>query len=161
MRDRHTTLVAASAAGVWSEVERIGGATGWHIPSVVWEVRGVVDRALGGPGHTRWRGSEPLAPGVRVDSWVVEGLAHTRTSEEVVLRSLMKLPGTALLLIGVEDGPRPDTSWLKYTVLFTPSGLLGVIYWAVSWPAHVLVFWAMHQGLARAAERCHREGGMR
>lgn len=152
-QDRHTSRVAATAEELWTEVEQIGGENGWHIPEILWRTRGKADQVVGGPGHTKHRDAGPLAPGVRVDSWVVEKVEHERGRDEVVLRSAMKLPGEAFLIITVEDGPTPTSSVLHSTARFTPSGLLGLGYWAGAWAAHTTVFWAMHRGLADAAEQ--------
>lgn len=150
--DRHTSRVEATAEQTWTEVERLGGETGWHIPEILWRTRGLADRVLGGPGHAPRRDPGGLAPGCQVDSWVVEQVEHEPGHDEVVLRSTMRLPGQALLVITVEDGPTPTTSVLSHTARFTPSGLLGLGYWGGMWPAHAAAFLAMHRGLARAAE---------
>ena len=152
-QDRHASAVGVSAQELWAEVEQIGGETGWHIPDVLWKTRGVADLVVGGPGHRQRRDPGPLAPGVRIDSWVVDTVVHEPGRDEVVLRSTMKLPGEAFLVITVENGPTPQTSVLRYTARFTPSGLLGLGYWGAAWPAHLVVLRAMHRGLIEAAEQ--------
>lgn len=154
--DRHSGQVAARAEEVWTEVEKVGGQTGWHVPDILWRTRGAADRVVGGPGHTHRRDPGPLTTGARVDSWVIEQVVHEAGRDEVTLRSQMRLPGEALLIITVEDGPTPTTSVLTYTARFTPSGLLGLGYWGGMWAAHAAVFRAMHRGLATTAETRHQ-----
>ncbi len=150
--DRHESVVQTTPDQVWAEVEQLGGEHGWHIPDVLWRTRGLLDRVVGGPGHLVHRGPGPLEPGVQVDSWVVAQVEHRTGHDEVVLRSTMRLPGEAILVITVQPGPDEGTTRLTQTARFTPSGLLGLGYWGSMWPAHTAAFLAMHRGLARAAE---------
>lgn len=150
--DRHRAEVDAPPEVVWSHVEQIGGEHGWHVPDILWQARGLVDRAVGGRGHAKHRDPGPLQVGMQVDSWVVAYVRRDEHGGEVALRSLMRLPGEALLIIGVEPGSRPGASVLTQTARFTPSGLAGLAYWGGMWPAHTAAFLAMHRGLAHAAE---------
>lgn len=149
--DHHQGSVPASVDQVWAEIENLGGETGWHVPDVFWEARGLIDRAVGGRGHTRLRSEGPLEVGSRVDSWVVESITSTGPTRELVLRSRMKVPGTALMILSVAPGESNPSSVLTQRARFTPSGLAGLGYWGALWPAHTAIFLAMHRGLSSAA----------
>ena len=151
--DPRSAPVDASVAQTWAEVERLGGRTGWHVPDVLWRTRGLFDRAIGGPGHPRRRDPGPLTPGMRVDSWRVERVRRTPQRAAVEFVTTMKLPGTAALIILVEQGADPQRSIVHYTVRFAPASRWGLAYWYLSYPAHAAVFAAMQAGLVRAAER--------
>ena len=104
------------------------------------------------------RDADLLRPGDPVDSWLVEQVEPGR---RLVLRSRMRLPGTARLeLVAVE--PAPDgRSRLVQRVEFVPSGRAGTAYWGVVAPLHRPVFARLLAGLARAAERAARDLGSR
>ena len=42
---------------------------------------------------------------------------------------------------------------IRQTAIFDPTGLAGLVYWYVVYPAHALVFRGMLGGIAAAAER--------
>ncbi len=145
----HTSTVKAPVERVWAEVEQLGGEHGWHIPDVLWKARGLMDRVVGGKGHSAHRDSGPLREGMRIDSWEVLKLEPGRSLH---LRSRMKVPGTALMVITVEPGKRPNTTALTHEAKFTPVGLAGLGYWGALWAGHTPTFIAMHRGVAKAAE---------
>lgn len=150
--DRHSGTVDASVDQIWAEIEKLGGEDGWHVPDILWEGRGLLDRAVGGRGHTKQRTPGPLAAGSTIDSWVVESVTATGSDRELVLRSRMKLPGQALMILNV-SGSENGSPTLTQTARFTPSGLGGLGYWGALWPAHTAVFLAMHRGLAKSAAK--------
>ncbi|MGB7450438.1 MAG: DUF2867 domain-containing protein [Ornithinimicrobium sp.] len=147
--DEHRSTVNASPERVWAQVEQLGGERGWHVPDFLWRVRGLMDRAVGGQGHVARREPGPLREGMRVDSWVVESLAPGRS---VTLRSRMKAPGQARMILAVDDGSRPDEAVLTQQAEFIPAGLPGLTYWGGLWAGHKPTFAAMHRGLVKAAE---------
>ena len=54
-------------------IERIGGNTGWYYGNWLWQVRGIIDRLLGGVGMGRGRRDpDKLRVGDVVDCWRVE-----------------------------------------------------------------------------------------
>ena len=48
--ERRERLVGAPPERVFAEVERLGGDAGWPYSNVLWWIRGLVDRLLGGVG---------------------------------------------------------------------------------------------------------------
>ena len=58
---------------------RIGGNTGWYSADWLWELRGFLDRLVGGVGLTRGRRSgEELWPGDALDFWRVVAVDRPR-----------------------------------------------------------------------------------
>ena len=100
VRVRHSTRHAASSCG--AAVERIGGDHGWYSSDFLWEVRGLLDRLVGGVGLRRGRRDpDVLAVGDVVDFWRVEERLPPRLLR---LRAEMKNPGLAWLEFSVEAG---------------------------------------------------------
>jgi uncharacterized protein YbjT (DUF2867 family) len=150
--ERRQRAVAAPPAQVFAEVERIGGAAGWPYANILWLVRGLMDRLVGGvgmrlgrrdPGHVR--------VGDALDFWRVE---EVRPPTLLRLRAEMKVPGRAWLqyeVVEIEGGSR-----LVQTAFFEPKGLPGLAYWYLLYPIHGLIF----RGTVRIlAERARQRGG--
>ena len=154
--DERTTVVAASPECLWEVVEGIGGENGWYSWPLAWTVRGLLDRASGGPGLRRGR-RDPHAVqvGDAVDFWRVE---ERRRGELLRLRAEMRLPGLAWLELRVERDERGGTVF-RQRALFHPRGLLGQLYWWSVTPFHGAVFGSMQRNVARAAEQRHEALG--
>ncbi|MBM9463480.1 SDR family oxidoreductase [Aeromicrobium sp. YIM 150415] len=147
--DERTREVHASPEHLWQVIDGIGGDNGWYSWSLAWEVRGLVDRFLGGPGLRRGRrDSARMRVGDAVDFWRVE---ETDGHAFVRLRAEMKLPGLAWLemRVGQADG---GTTTFHHRAIFHPKGLLGHLYWWSIYPFHGIVFGGMQRNIARAAE---------
>ena len=99
-RERETT---ASPAALWQVIEGIGGERGWYSFPLAWEVRGLMDRAVGGVGLRRGRRDpDRLMVGESLDFWRVE----ERIPEQLLrLRAEMRLPGLAWLEMTRRRGP--------------------------------------------------------
>ncbi|MEO8107272.1 MAG: SDR family oxidoreductase [Actinomycetes bacterium] len=142
-RERETS---ASPSALWSVIEGVGGERGWYSFPLAWEVRGWMDRAVGGVGLRRGR-RDPnrLMVGESLDFWRVE----ERIPEEVLrLRAEMRLPGLAWLEMSVEAEP----TTYRQRATFHPRGLWGHAYWWLVAPFHGIVFGSMVRNIVRAAE---------
>ncbi|MGY1690144.1 SDR family oxidoreductase [Geodermatophilus sp. SYSU D01105] len=147
--DERTRATDAAPADLWRVVEGIGGDTGWYSFPLAWEVRGWLDRAVGGVGLRRGRRSpRDLYVGDALDFWRVEELEEGRLLR---LRAEMRVPGLAWLEFHVEqEGGRTR---LRQKATFRPHGLFGHLYWWVLVPFHGFVFGAMARNICRAAEQ--------
>ena len=149
--DRRVMETAAPPEAVWSAVCSLGGRNGYYAADWLWQVRGIMDRLVGGPGLRRGRRSvDELRLGDALDFWRVCAIDPPRHLE---LRAEMKLPGVATLRF--ELSPRPSGApgtTLTMTAQFRPRGLLGIAYWYSVLPLHGIVFKGMLRGLVRAAE---------
>lgn len=154
--DRHEIHVDAGPEEVFRAVCRIGGGNGWYAGDVLWRIRGLLDRLVGGPGLRRGRNDpEEIAYGDALDFWRVTGLERNR---HLALRAEMKLPGEAMLAFDVEDlAPAGEKcTRLVQTARFQPRGLLGLLYWYAVLPFHGFVFRGMLEGIRREAEGATR-----
>lgn len=146
--DVRTVSTSAPPAQVFAAVERIGGETGWYSASVLWRIRGLVDRIVGGVGLRRGRRDpEHLSVGDAVDFWRVEEIVPGHL---VRLRAEMKMPGRAWLEFRVDDSSGKTA--LTQRAVFWPHGLLGHAYWWSIAPFHALVFPPMARHLVEHAE---------
>ena len=135
---------------VWQRVEAIGGEHGYSTATWAWELRGLLDRMIGGVGLRRGR-RDPnhLMPGEALDFWRVEKVERPTLLR---LRAEMKLPGLAWLeftLTPSESGG----SLLSQRALYHPRGLFGHLYWWLVAPMHGIVFPSMAKKLAGASAR--------
>lgn len=150
--DRRCVQVAAPCEVTFSTICRIGGENGYFAADWLWQLRGRLDRLVGGPGLRRGRRHPgKLAYGEAVDFWRVTAFEEGRRLE---LRAEMWLPGEATL--SFEVAPAPDAgSVLTQIARFKPRGLAGLAYWYSVVPLHRIVFRGMLLGAKRAAEQLH------
>jgi uncharacterized protein YbjT (DUF2867 family) len=148
--DRRSTEIDASAEVVFRALCKLGGENGYYCSPVLWRIRGVLDRLVGGPGLSRGRRSRDMvAYGDALDFWRV-----TRVKENCALelRAEMKLPGVAKLDFEIEDSSEtPGVAVLTQTATFLPRGILGHLYWLGVTPFHGPVFNGMLQGIRKQA----------
>ena len=141
--------VNADITQVWDVVEGIGGEHGWYSANWMWQIRGLMDRVVGGVGLRRGR-RDPnhLRVGDALDFWRVE--AHDPPTL-LRLRAEMKLPGLAWIEWRLQPAGRNRTH-LQQRAVFFPHGLSGHAYWWAVAPFHAFVFPPMIQGMAAEAE---------
>ena len=142
----------ATPAQLFQAVTSVGGERGWPSFRFLWEVRGLIDRLLGGSGLRRGR-RDPmrLRVGDALDFWRVEDVRPPDASGAAVLRlrAEMMVPGRAWLEFRID--PRDGGSRLTQRALFAPRGLLGRLYWLLMMPFHPLIFTTMARTLASQA----------
>ena len=151
--ERRERIVAAPAAALFRAAAGLGGARGWLAYDLLWRLRGLLDRLVGGVGLRRGRRDpDELRPGDVLDFWRVEAVEPDRLLR---LRAEMKVPGRAWLqfeaepLAAAADGsPRAR---LVQTAYYAPKGLFGLAYWWALYPLHTVIFSALADRLARRA----------
>jgi len=131
---------------------RIGGRQGWYAADWAWQLRGWLDRLVGGTGLRRGRRHpEELRPGDALDFWRV--LTADESERRLLLFAEMKVPGEAWLEFRIVPGDAGAAEpWiLQQTATFRPRGLMGRLYWFSVLPMHHIVFETMaRQIIARA-----------
>lgn len=111
----------------------VGGKRGWYYANFLWNLRGWIDKVLGGTGMSRrLKMDEDLQPGQRVGLWRV--LIADRAEQRLLLYAGMKLPGEAWLEF------RLDGDTLVQTATYRPLGLWGRAYWYLMLPFHHFIF---------------------
>ncbi|MBC3758552.1 SDR family oxidoreductase [Hyunsoonleella sp. SJ7] len=117
---------------IWS----IGGTNGWYYGTILWRVRGYIDKLFGGIGLRRGRTSPTeLDAGDALDFWRV--IYADKNKKKLLLYAEMRLPGEAWLEFKIEDHK------LKQTATFRPKGLWGRLYWYAVLPFHGFIFSGM------------------
>jgi uncharacterized protein YbjT (DUF2867 family) len=149
--DRREARTMATPGAVWAAVCSLGGERGYYAVDWLWQIRGIMDRLVGGPGLRRGRRSAgELLHGDALDFWRVTAIEPPRL---LVLTAEMWLPGVATLSFEVEPAGAADGgARLVMTARFRPRGLLGIAYWYSVLPLHGIVFRGMLRGLMREAE---------
>ena len=137
-------LQGLSPQKVYKAFTSIGGKSGWFDYDFLWEIRGIIDKMLGGVGLKRGRRSEcDLRVSDCLDFWKVVDI---KKDERLLLYAQMKLPGNAWLEFKIENDK------LIQSAYFYPKGLLGRLYWYILVPIHSLVFNNMIDSILKKAE---------
>lgn len=154
MTDERRVRSSAPPEAVFAAVSRIGGTQGYHSAKLLWEIRGVLDKLIGGIGLRRGRRHPyELAMGEVVDFWRVEAIERPNLLR---LRAEMKVPGAAWLEFRIDEFD--GGSRLIQRARFYPRGLSGRLYWSVLVPFHGLIFPRMARHLAAEGERLAARG---
>ncbi|RCK76890.1 MAG: putative nucleoside-diphosphate-sugar epimerase [Anaerolineae bacterium] len=146
--ERRQRIVPASPAQTFRTFSRLGGETGWLYLNLLWQIRGAIDRLVGGVGLRRGRRDpETARVGDAIDFWRVEAVEADR---RLLLRAEMKLPGKAWLQFEAFPYGEGQTR-LVQTAFFAPKGLSGLAYWYLLYPIHSLIFSGLIERLKRLA----------
>jgi uncharacterized protein YbjT (DUF2867 family) len=129
---------------VYQSFISIGGTNGWFDFDFLWEIRGIIDKMIGGVGLKRGRRSQcDLRISDCLDFWKVVDL---KQNERLLLFAQMKLPGMAWLEFKIKDNK------LIQSAYFYPKGLLGRLYWYALVPLHYFVFNNMIKSIIKKAK---------
>jgi uncharacterized protein YbjT (DUF2867 family) len=125
----------------------VGGERGWLYMGWAWDMRGWLDKAIGGVGIRRGRRHpDEVRTGESLDFWRVEEVQPDRLLR---LRAEMKLPGKAWLEFKSE--PQDGKTLFTVTAFFAPYGLFGFLYWYAMWLPHRFIFDGLTRRLASRA----------
>lgn len=128
---------------VFQAFTSIGGENGWFDFDFLWEIRGIIDKMIGGVGLTRGRRSQcDLRTGDCLDFWKVVDLQENK---RLLLFAQMKVPGLAWLEFNIKDDK------LIQSAYFYPKGVIGRLYWYILVPLHYFVFNNMIKGIIKKA----------
>ena len=124
----------------------IGGKRGWYYWNWIWNLRGFLDKVVGGVGSRRGRTSSiNISPGDAIDFWRV--LLADKINKRLLLYAEMKLPGEAWLEFKIVE--RDGKTFLSQIATFRPTGLWGRLYWAVMFPFHIFIFKGMAEQITK------------
>ena len=135
---------------IWNRLIRIGGETGYFYGSLLWKLRGFIDRIVGGAGLNRGRRHPvELGEGDALDFFRVLNMR-----EPILLRlfSEMKLPGEAILEFHILN-KADEAVELRIIARYTPRGLAGLFYWYLVYPFHNIVFKGMLKNIVLSINR--------
>ncbi len=144
--------IAAKPEEVWPVVAALGGGTGWYYGDFLWQMRGFMDRMVGGVGLRRGRRHPAeIRVGDALDFWRVLQLEPGR---RLRLLAEMKVPGEALLDFELRPiGPDGAYTEIIERSRFLPKGLWGLAYWYATYPFHILIFKGMLEKIAHQTGR--------
>jgi uncharacterized protein YbjT (DUF2867 family) len=138
--EEHGIDIPAIPEHVFPVVCQIGGKHGWNHANILWEIRGWIDRLLGGVGLQRGRRDlDHLRVGDSVDFWRVEKLELNR---ELLLRAEMITPGLSWLEFQLNPDENGGTR-LTLKAHFIPKPFWGNLYWMVLSSFHSYIFKGM------------------
>jgi uncharacterized protein YbjT (DUF2867 family) len=131
------------AQKVYQSFTSIGGENGWFAFDFLWEIRGFIDKMIGGVGLKRGRRSQcDLRISDCLDFWKVVDL---KENERLLLYAQMKLPGEAWLEFKIKDNK------LIQSAYFYPKGVFGRLYWYSLVPLHYFIFKNMINSIIKKA----------
>ncbi|WP_370086413.1 SDR family oxidoreductase [Ekhidna sp.] len=143
-KDIKTCAFERNPKEVIDNVWAIGGDRGWYYGNWLWEVRGFIDKLVGGVGLRRGRRSpNDLKGGDALDFWRV--LYANKEEGRLLLFAEMKLPGDAWLEFKIKK--QGNTNTFIQTATFRPLGLWGRLYWYLVLPFHGFIFKNMAKNL--------------
>tara|TARA_B100001146_G_scaffold57164_1_gene50197 strand:+ start:3793 stop:5241 length:1449 start_codon:yes stop_codon:yes gene_type:complete len=147
--EKRATLINASVQSVFNNFIALGGNRGWLYGNWLWQIRGVIDRIIGGVGLRRGRRNPTdLRIGDALDFWRVEDI---KLNKSLRLFAEMKLPGKAWLQFETIKLNNHQTT-LYQTAFFAPRGLIGLAYWYLLYPIHKLIFKGLSEKLKSSSE---------
>jgi uncharacterized protein YbjT (DUF2867 family) len=137
---------------VYSTFIGLGGKRGWLYLNKLWQLRGWLDRLLGGPGMRGRQDDNELQPGAIVDFYRVDALEPGRMLR---LRSDLKAPGAGWMEWRVLPQSEGNVLLLQ-TAFFAPKGITGFLYWYLFYPLHRLIFAGLLKAIAHRAHEIQR-----
>jgi hypothetical protein len=133
---------------IFQAIQTVGGDNGWYYANWLWQLRGIMDRTIGGVGMRRGRRHPiEIRIGDAIDFWRVEKFEPGRSLK---LKAEMKLPGQARLEFKVQSTP-DQKSVFEQTATFLPENWFGFLYWYAIYPVHLLVFKNMAKNIIKHA----------
>lgn len=151
--DERIADVSVPSDAAFQPIQCIGGATGWYYGNLLWKLRGLFDKLIGGVGIGRGRRhAEELVVGDTVDWWRVTAI---EPGALLILEAEMRLPGRAWLRFDVTPAENGQGARIRQTAIFDPHGVPGLLYWYLLYPIHEFIFAGMCRNIARAAEARH------
>lgn len=148
--ERREQVFKASAQAVYQSFTNLGGRRGWLALNWAWQLRGIIDRLVGGVGFRRGRRHPyDVRVGDAIDFWRVEAIEPDRLLR---LRAEMKVPGRAWLQFEAEPMENNGMTRLVQTAFFAPKGLFGLLYWYSLYPIHGFIFGGLIQKIGLHAQ---------
>jgi len=149
MLERRQMVLDLPPAPVFCAYTGLGGERGWLYLNWTWEIRGWMDKLVGGVGLRRGRRHpDDIRVGEALDFWRVEAVEADRL---IRLRAEMKVPGKAWLEF--QSVPQADgKTLLTQTAYFAAHGLVGFLYWYLLYPIHGFIFSGLIRKVAERAQ---------
>ena len=150
--DHSCTSLDLKPEFIYQAVSGLGGKRGWLYLNWLWQLRGLLDRWLGGPGMRGRQDENALQVGAIVDFYRVETLEPGRMLR---LQADLKAPGAGWMEWRLRPRPEGDVQLLQ-TAFFAPKGITGFLYWYLLYPVHRLIYAGLLKAIARRAQEIQR-----
>ena len=149
MIERRRMVLDLPPVPIFRAFTGLGGERGWLYLNWSWQIRGWMDKLVGGVGLRRGRRHpDDIRVGESLDFWRVEAV---EVDKLIRLRAEMKLPGKAWLEF--ESIPQSDgKTLLAQSAYFAPRGLAGFLYWYFLYPMHSFIFSGLIRKVAEQAQ---------
>ncbi|MBU0720583.1 DUF2867 domain-containing protein [bacterium] len=138
---------------IFQEIKKIGGSHGYWSPHFLWKIRAFVDKLIGGPGFEvgRKTASHEIRIGERLDFWIVSAYLNKPEQKVLTLKGRIKSPGDSWLQFALIQ---EDEGW-RFTIraFFSPSGILGYIYWYSLFFVHKYIFDVMIDTIIKESKK--------
>jgi uncharacterized protein YbjT (DUF2867 family) len=149
-KDLKWRKLPADSEAVLHNIWSIGGEKGWYYGNLLWRIRGLMDKMVGGVGLRRGRtNANDIHPGDALDFWRV--LVADKQQKRLLLYAEMKLPGEAWLEFKIMK--KHDKLQLRQTATFRPKGLWGRLYWYSVLPFHYFIFNGMINNIIKTKSK--------
>lgn len=146
LQDIQKVTIEGDPNRVLDNVWKIGGTNGWYALDWAWDLRGLMDKFVGGVGMNRGRRHPTeIMVGDSIDFWRV--LKADRKEEHLILYAQMKMPGEGWLEFRI-DRSQPTPELIQIATL-RPKGLFGRFYWYLLFPFHYWIFRRMAKAIAK------------
>ncbi|MDC1106449.1 SDR family oxidoreductase [Prolixibacteraceae bacterium] len=132
-------------SNITEKIWAIGGENGWYYGTILWRLRGVLDKMVGGVGYRKRNNKSTLHKGEALDFWRI--IEANKENSTLTLLAEMKLPGKAMLKLYITN--EKSQYYFIQNALFYPHGLWGRIYWWLLYPIHVWIFKGMARRICR------------
>jgi uncharacterized protein YbjT (DUF2867 family) len=126
----------AQPDAVFCIITGLGGKRGWLYGNLLWKLRGILDKLVGGPGLRGLQETGALSEGDVLDFYRVELL---EPGKRMLLKAELKTPGLGWMEWRILEQAEGDVV-LTQIAYFAPRGLPGFLYWYILLPIHRLVF---------------------
>ena len=138
-----------SPDAIYHAFTRLGGKHGWLYLNGLWQLRGLLDQIVGGPGMRGRSDAEHPKEGEIIDFYRIEAVEPNRM---IRLRAELKTPGVGWMEWRAD--PRPGGATLfSQIAFFAPRGMFGFLYWYLLFFIHRLVFAGLFRKLIQRASK--------
>ena len=152
-KDIRVGITTASNKNLWKAIEKIGGNNGYYGSDLLWNIRGIIDKMIGGVGLRRGRRNpDKLEVGDSLDFWRVESI---QPNKSLKLYAEMILPGKAWLEFKINELTNGRNE-LTIEASFTPRGIGGHLYWWSVKPFHNFIFPTMLKNIIQSSKQRDR-----
>ena len=152
--EKRQLLADADLFTTYKVITCFGGDEGWLYADSLWQLRGLLDRLIGGIGMRRGRRCPTqLRVGDTLGFWRVEALEENRLLR---LHAEMKMRSNGWLQFETEEKADHQVQ-ITQTAFFEPKGLPGLLYWYILYPVHKFLFGGMIRNIKAHAEQFSRD----